>query len=89
MKKVGKKTIIVAYASTGSGHTVAAKAIAEDLRKSYPSNDIYLADILDYFKNSRSGDQFVSATSGVLAPIFDKTWRMNFTGRVLWGGGYL
>lgn len=73
MKKVGKKTIIVAYASTGSGHTVAASAIAEELCKNFSNIDVYLADILDYFKNSRSGDQFVSATSGVLAPIFDKT----------------
>ena len=87
MKKSEKKQIFVAYASTGSGHTVAAKAIAEELRNSAPDCEICTIDILNFFKASHAGDKFVSATSGILGPVFDKTWRTNFTGRILWAGG--
>ena len=83
MLKNSKKLIIVAHASTGSGHTVAAQAIAESLKNSSENAEIILVDILDYAHTNSSGEKFVSATSGVLAPIYDFTWRKNFTGRIL------
>lgn len=89
MSKLGKKTILVAYASTGSGHKIAAEAIYEEFKSQNFNFDIHLVDILDFFPQKESGSKFVSCTTGLLSPIFDLTWRTNFTGRVLWGGGQL
>ena len=89
MIKNDKKLIIVAHASTGSGHTIAAEAISAELEKVYPQAQVQTVDILDYFTKDSSGEKFVSAVSGALAPIYDHTWRNNFTGKILWGGGNL
>ena len=67
------KKIVVAYASTGSGHKVAAEAIAEALQRLDTNIDVSLVDILDYFPQSKSGSKFVSGVNGVLAPVFDMT----------------
>ena len=89
MIKNEKNLIIVAHASTGSGHTIAANAIAQQLKLTCPNAEIRNIDILDYFGKKDSGEKFVSAVNGFLAPVFDHTWRKNFTGKVLWGGGNL
>lgn len=81
--------IVVAYASTGSGHKIAAEAIAEALRTLKVNAEVNLVDVLDYFPQHKSGSKFVSGVNGVLAPAFDMTWRKNFTGRITWGGGKL
>lgn len=84
-----EKTILVAYASTGSGHKVAAEAIYESLINQDSNFQIKLIDILDFFTHSKSGSKFVGCTTGLLSPVFDITWRKNFTGRIVWGGGQL
>lgn len=72
MSAVSKK-IVVAYASTGSGHKVAAEAIAEALRTLKVNAEVKLVDVLDYFPQSKSGSKFVSGVNGVLSPVFDMT----------------
>lgn len=89
MSKLGKKKILIAYASTGSGHKIAAEAIYEEFLNNDEDINIVIADILDYFPQNESGSKFVNFTTGLLSPVFDLTWRTNFTGRILWGGGQL
>lgn len=86
-KKRKKSLIIVAYASTGSGHQMAAQAIFEQLSTRKSTVEVKLVDILDYYSGNLDGNDFVSATSGFLAPLFDIAWRKNFTGKILWSGG--
>lgn len=68
-----EKKIIIAYASTGSGHKVAAEAIAEALQSQNVNVKVNLVDILDYFPKRESGSRFVSHVNGALAPAFDMT----------------
>lgn len=84
MSKV--KKIIVAYASVGTGHKVAAEAIAQQL-KNQKNTDVYVVDALNYNENKKYGNHFVGFTNGLASSLFDFTWRKNFTGRILWGGG--
>ena len=89
MQELNKKSILVAYASTGSGHKIAAEAIAKALKNFEINVDVNLVDILDYFPQNESGSKFVSRVNGFLSPAFDMSWRLNFTGRIVWGGGQL
>lgn len=73
MSKHGKKTILVAYASTGSGHKIAAEAIYEEFLKKDDDINVVIADILDYFPQNESGSKFVNFTTGLLSPVFDLT----------------
>lgn len=66
-----KPLILVAYLSTGSGHQCAAQAVVSSLKQQNPHAVIRLVDALDYFSGSITGNSFVSATSGFLAPAFD------------------
>ena len=83
MNMLKNKTILVCYASTGSGHNVAAKAIYDELLSMKLNANIERVDILDFFPGEGTGNQFVSLTSGGLAKFYDFTWRKNFTGRIL------
>ena len=82
-----QKSIVVAYASTGSGHKVAAEALYSEFCKKNKDAKISIIDILSFFPQNDSGSKFVNTTTGFLSPLFDITWRKNFTGRLLWGGG--
>ncbi len=73
MNMLKNKTILVCYASTGSGHNVAAKAIYEELLRLKVGANIERVDILDFFAVEGAGNQFVSATSGFLSQIYDYT----------------
>lgn len=66
------KTILVAYASTGTGHKVAAEALYEELSQDI-NLSVHLIDILDFFPKKESGSKFVNYTTGLLSPIFDLT----------------
>ena len=66
-----KRLIILAHASTGSGHQMAAEAIAEALSHKLPNAEIKVVDIIDYYCGKLTGNDFVSASSGFLAPAFD------------------
>ena len=86
-------TIIIIHASVGSGHRSAAYAIAqafEELRgKDGIPNDVELEvlDCLDFGRWKVDGDATASMFIGATRPIYDITWRYNFTGHLLWGGG--
>lgn len=73
MSKLGKKKILIAYASTGSGHKIAAEAIYEEFLNNDEDINIVIADILDYFPQNESGSKFVNFTTGLLSPVFDLT----------------
>lgn len=92
--------IIVAYASVGSGHRSAARAIAaafETMRDNsagtetenlIPQNaEIMLVDILDYGYIRFDGEQTTNLFVGPTRPLYDFAWHHAFTGRLLWGGG--
>lgn len=82
-----QKSVVVAYASTGSGHKVAAEALYSEFCKKNTNAKTTLIDILSFFPQNNSGSKFVNTTTGFLSPVFDLSWRRNFTGRILWGGG--
>lgn len=89
-------TVIVCYASVGSGHRSAAIAIAEAFERIKqqggrglfpPDTQIELVDILQYGRTSIDGDKTASMFTGATRPFYDITWRYVFTGTHLWGGG--
>jgi processive 1,2-diacylglycerol beta-glucosyltransferase len=91
-------TIAVVHASVGSGHKVAAEAIAEALEQiaeackdhfpAFPAKvNIEVFDILDFGRVVFDGDRTASMFTGPSRPFYDITWRYVFTGRLLWGGG--
>lgn len=90
--------IVVMHASVGSGHKVAAEAIAasvehlsEAVKERIPSFsaevEVHLFDILDFGRIKFDGDKTASMFTGPTRPIYDLTWRYWLTGRLIWGGG--
>lgn len=90
--------IAVVHASVGSGHKVAAEAIAaavaqlsEACVERFPSFnaavEVELLDILDFGRIRFDGDKTASMFTGPTRPIYDLTWRYWLTGRLIWGGG--
>lgn len=88
-----KQTILVLYASTGSGHKSAANVIQnalQNIKINYNFNiDIKCLDILDFAIKKIDGNKVLNAYSNIFPFIFDKTWTYNFTCKILWGGGQL
>ena len=86
--------VLVAHASVGSGHKLAAQAIAqafEGLKGTcgIPENaQVELVDILDFGRVRFNGDRWAHLFTGVTRPWYDFVWRYLFTGRFLWGGGW-
>lgn len=86
--------VLVVHASVGSGHKLAAQAIAqafEDLEgiEGAPENlQVEVVDILDYGRIRFNGDHWAHLFTGVTRPWYDFVWRYLFTGRLLWGGGW-
>lgn len=86
--------ILVAHASVGSGHKLAAQAIAEAFQTLKDSLDIpantqvELVDILEFGRIKFNGDRWAHLFTGVTRPWYDFVWRYLFTGRLLWGGGW-
>ena len=90
--------IAVLHASVGSGHKVAAEAIAEAVERlseacveRFPSFnadvEVELFDILDFGRIRFDGDKAATMFTGPTRPIYDLTWRYFLTGRLIWGGG--
>lgn len=90
--------IAVIHASVGSGHKIAAEAIAaaveqwsETLSERFPSFnadvEVELLDILDFGRIRFDGDKTATMFTGPTRPIYDLTWRYWLTGRLIWGGG--
>jgi processive 1,2-diacylglycerol beta-glucosyltransferase len=90
--------IAVLHASVGSGHKVAAEAIAAAVEhlsevcvERFPSFkadvEVELFDILDFGRIKFDGDRTASMFTGPTRPVYDLTWRYWLTGRLIWGGG--
>ncbi len=90
--------IAVVHASVGSGHKVAAEAIAAAVERlsevcveRFPSFnadvEVELFDILDFGRIKFDGDKTASMFTGPTRPIYDLSWRYWLTGRLIWGGG--
>lgn len=90
--------IAVVHASVGSGHKVAAEAIAEAVEQlseacaeRFPSFnadvEVELFDILDFGRIKFDGDKTATMFTGPTRPFYDLSWRYFLTGRLIWGGG--
>jgi processive 1,2-diacylglycerol beta-glucosyltransferase len=90
--------IVVMHASVGSGHKMAAEAVAaavehlsEACQERFPHFKadvaVELFDVLDFGRIRFDGDKTASMFVGPTRPIYDITWRYWLTGRLIWGGG--
>jgi processive 1,2-diacylglycerol beta-glucosyltransferase len=86
------------HASVGSGHKVAAEAVAaavsdlsQKFRLRFPSFnadvEVELFDVLDFGRIRFNGDHAATMFTGPTRPIYDITWRYWLTGRLIWAGG--
>ncbi len=86
--------VLVVHASVGSGHKLAAQAIAQafELMKGtegIPAHvQVEVVDILDFGRIRFNGDHWAHLFTGATRPWYDFVWRYLFTGRFLWGGGW-
>ena len=74
-------TIVVAHASVGSGHRIAAESIAEQLRSLSPETRVEVLDVLAYGSMRISGDTATGAFTGPTAPLYDAVWGSTALGR--------
>ena len=90
--------IAVVHASVGSGHKVAAEAVAEAVARlsevcveRFPSFnadvEVEVFDILDFGRIKFDGDKTATMFTGPTRPVYDLSWRYFLTGRLIWGGG--
>ena len=86
--------VLIVHASVGSGHKMAAEAIALEFEARRgdgtvpPNLQVEVVDILEFGRISFNGDNWASLFTGATRPVYDLTWRFLFTGRLLWGGGW-
>lgn len=86
--------VLVVHASVGSGHKLAAQAIAQAFEQLENTEDlpenfqVEVVDILDYGRIRFNGDHWAHLFTGATRPWYDFVWRYLFTGRFLWGGGW-
>lgn len=66
-------TIVVAYAAIGSGHRIAAEAIAAEL-SDREGLRVELLDVLAYGRPRVSGNLLTSAFTGSVAGVYDALW---------------
>lgn len=84
-------TIAVCYASVGSGHRIAAEAIAEELSNRPEVARVQLLDVLDFSPKRMTGDRLATAFTGPWAKLYDKAWAspaLGAIGRFFSGGLY-
>jgi processive 1,2-diacylglycerol beta-glucosyltransferase len=75
--------IVVAYASAGSGHRIAAEAVARELRtKGGERVSVELIDALAMGSNTPSGDDLTSTFTGPTASLYDAIWSSSKAGRI-------
>ena len=74
-------TILLAYASVGSGHRIAAEAVAEQVRALSPYARVEMLDVLEYGSFRISGNLATSAFTGPTAPLYDAVWGSSALGR--------
>ncbi|MDR1413212.1 MAG: UDP-N-acetylglucosamine--LPS N-acetylglucosamine transferase, partial [Actinomycetes bacterium] len=95
------RTIALFHASVGSGHRVAAEAIAQafaDLTSpaggatladpaTYPTLRPEVRDVLAFGRTRLTNANLLSRSfTGVVAPFYDWLWRHLFTGHLIWEG---
>jgi processive 1,2-diacylglycerol beta-glucosyltransferase len=76
------QTILVAYASVGSGHRLAAEAIAAEIESREGSH--FHAELVDVLARTRrvSGDRLSSTFVGPTSGVYDALWRSPLAGSV-------
>ncbi len=75
--------IVLAYAAVGSGHRIAAEAVARELEKlGGDSLTAEVVDTLPYGSLRPSGDSLTSAFTGNSAHLYDALWSSSAFGRV-------
>lgn len=77
----GPTTIALAHASVGSGHRIAAEAIAEQIGELAPRVRTEIVDVLGYGAFRVSGDTAAGAFTGPTAPLYDAVWGSAAIGR--------
>ncbi len=86
------RTIVLAYASVGSGHRIAAEALAAAL-EDREGEDVHveIMDVLAYTKLRITGDRLADTFTGPTAGIYDWAWGNAGIGRMgrALGGGFL
>lgn len=74
--------IVVAHASVGSGHRIAAEAIARELRAHAPDPDaVEIIDALSMSPARAAGDELTATFTGPTAPLYDALWHSSSLGR--------
>ena len=75
------RTIAVAYASVGSGHRIAAEAVAAELSgREIPGLRVELIDALESASPRLSGNALSSTFTGPTAGIYDALWSSEWAG---------
>jgi processive 1,2-diacylglycerol beta-glucosyltransferase len=75
--------IVVAHASVGSGHRIAAEAIARELRATVDDRaSVEVADALTMGSFKTKGDDLTSTFTGPTASLYDAIWSSSDVGRI-------
>lgn len=73
--------IVVAHASVGSGHRIAAEAIARELRATSPHPEkVEVIDALTMVRPQPDGDDLTATFTGPTAPLYDVLWHSSSLG---------
>lgn len=67
-------TIAIVYASIGSGHRIAAEALAQEFASGAEGFSAELIDVLDYAFPRLSGNLLTASFTGVTAGLYDAAW---------------
>lgn len=77
------RTIVVAHASIGSGHRIAAEAIVRELTsRNMPDTTVEILDVLEFASSAISGDMLTKSFTGPTARLYDAAWSNPSVGRV-------
>jgi processive 1,2-diacylglycerol beta-glucosyltransferase len=74
-------TIVVAYASIGSGHRIAAEALHAELQNRGPDVPSELVNVLDFASRRISGNLLTRSFTGSTAGMYDRLWSSEWAGR--------
>lgn len=78
----GPTTIVVAHASVGSGHRIAAESIAAELTSLLPDATVEIVDVLEHGALRISGNTATGAFTGPTAPLYGAVWGSTAVGSV-------
>jgi processive 1,2-diacylglycerol beta-glucosyltransferase len=73
--------IILLYCSVGSGHRVAAEAIAENLAECVPAR-VLVRDAFDFRRTAVDGATLARSFTGLTGPVYDLGWNSKLSGTI-------